>query len=70
MEDLFQILKGIRDNAINDFTIVGEVREKYKDYDQYLENLQEYINDQESKIIEINENLALEHNEQVIMQLR
>ena len=55
---LFEILKTIRDNAIDEFAIIGEVREKYKDYDDYLNRIQVYINKQEETIIQINENLA------------
>ena len=55
---LFQILKNSRDVAIDDFAIVGEVREKYRNYEDFLNRLQTFINTQEAKIIDINENLA------------
>ena len=58
MHELFEILKEVRDNAIDEFSIVGEVREKSKDYEDYLTRMQECINMQEGKILEINENLA------------
>jgi hypothetical protein len=58
VKQLFDILKEIRDNAIDEFAIIGEVREKYKNYDDYLNRIQAYVNKQEETIIQINENLA------------
>lgn len=55
---LFEILKNIRDGSIDEFAIIGEVREKYRDYDDYLNRIQTYINDQEKTIVQINESLA------------
>jgi hypothetical protein len=58
VQELFEILKEVRDNAIDEFSVSGEVREKYKDYEDYLTKMQEYISKQEEMIIQINENLA------------
>ena len=55
---LFEILKESRDSAIDQFDVIGEVREKYANYDQYVNRVQQYINEQEGKIIAINENKA------------
>lgn len=55
---LFETLKVIRDQAVDEFAISVEVREKYKNYDDYLAQLQTFINKQEDVIIQVNENLA------------
>lgn len=55
---LFETLKVIRDQAVDEFAISVEVREKYKNYDDYLAQLQSFINKQEEAIIQVNENLA------------
>lgn len=57
-DELFKFFADSRDKAINEFTINGEIREKYQEYDDYLDKLQNYINDQEDKLTEINESLA------------
>lgn len=57
-QELFIILKDAREGAIEEFGIIGEVREKYPNYDDYLLQIQGIINKQETMIININENLA------------
>jgi hypothetical protein len=58
--ELFKFFASARDTAINEFVVIGEIREKYEQYDDYLDKLQSYINDQEDKLTEINESLAEE----------
>ena len=56
--ELFKVLKDARDAAMDDFVIAGPVREKFPNYLEYLQRLQDFMNTREEKIIEINENLA------------
>ena len=58
IETLFSTLKVIKDKAIDEFALPAEVREKYKDYDEYLNKLETYISKQEETIINVNETLA------------
>lgn len=57
---MFQLLKATRDNAIDDFVVSTDVRNKYANYEEYLKKLQDFMNMREEKIIEINETLAEE----------
>lgn len=57
---LFEFFTQARDRAMDEFNIIGEIRDKYSNYPDFVDKLQNYINDQEDKIIEINENLAKE----------
>lgn len=57
---LFSYFTAARDKAMDEFNIIGEIREKYTNYPDYVDRLQNFINEQEDKLIEINENLAKE----------
>ena len=57
-DELFGILKAARDRAIDEFVISGEIREKYQNYYDYLQQLQDFMSLREEKIMEINDNLA------------
>ncbi len=47
--------------AMEEFTISQNIRERFPNYNEYLDRLQDYINDQEVKLTEINDNLAEEY---------
>ena len=55
---LFRTLKIIRDTSIEEFALSAEIRERFKDYDEYLNRIESYIAKQEETIIQVNENLA------------
>ena len=56
--ELFVMFKRARDAGISEFRIQPEVRAKYADYPNFLDKLQNYINQQEDTLIEINENIS------------
>ena len=57
---LFEYFTQARDRAMDEFNIIGEIRDKYSNYPDFVDKLQNYINEQEDSIIDINENLAKE----------
>ena len=57
-KELFRILKEARDQAIEEFVISGDIRDKFERYDDFLARLQDFMNAREDRIIEINDNLA------------
>jgi len=63
-QELFLVLKEAREGAIEEFGVIGDVREKYPNYDDYLLRIQDIINKQEEMIITINENLAEKYDYQ------
>ena len=56
--ELFSMFKQARDVAISDFRVPASVREKFAGYNEYVDRLQNYINQQEDTLVEINENIA------------
>lgn len=56
--ELFAMFKRARDNGVEEFKVQAEVRSKYADYSNFVDRLQNYINQQEDTLIEINENIS------------
>lgn len=56
--ELFAMFKRARDVGIQEFRVPSEVRSRHADYSKYVDRLQNYINQQEDTLIEINENIA------------
>lgn len=59
--ELFVMFKQARDAAIKDFRVQPEVREKYANYSDYIDRLQNFINQQEDTLVDINENIAKQY---------
>lgn len=56
--ELFMMFKRARDTGMQEFRVLPEVRNKYADYSNYVDRLQNYVNQQEDTLIEINENIS------------
>jgi len=56
--ELFGMFKQARDRSMDAFRIQPGIREKFANYTDYVDKLQNYINQQEDTLIEINENIS------------
>ena len=56
--ELFAMFKRARDGGVQEFRVQPEVRAKYSEYNNFVDRLQNYINQQEDTLIEINENIS------------
>ena len=57
-QELFNMFKQARSQGMKDFRVQAEVRDKFVNYPDYVDKLQNYINQQEDALIDINENIS------------
>lgn len=65
VKELYSLFADARQSAIQSFQVQRQIRERYEEYETFLDKLQNFILDQEDKLRRINEDLAADYNQEV-----
>jgi hypothetical protein len=69
MEDLYHILKNIRDKTLEKYNMMTASFERHPKVQEYKEKLKEYLDQKEDQVFQKNEEMAQGHNEELISEL-